>query len=69
MSDLSPDWDKLQAAHEALREHMLIIAELKDALKLAVAALEFAHGGEPLPTMELEAIVKGKALLDKLERA
>jgi hypothetical protein len=41
--------------------------ELRDALKLAVEALEWLHGGEPLPTMELEAIVKGKAILDKLE--
>lgn len=37
---LNPDWDKLEAAHESLREHMQIISELKAenaALKAKIA--------------------------------
>jgi hypothetical protein len=60
------DWDAEKIPRMTmLRQN----SELRDALKLCVDALEFAHGGEPLPTMELESITKGKAILDKLERA
>jgi hypothetical protein len=67
MSELNPDWDKLQSAHETIREHMKIVAKLRGALEQCIEALQWGVGGEPLPSLELEAIENAKRVIAEVE--
>ena len=53
--------------HDANARLIAAAPDMYDALKLCVEALTWNVGVEPLPTMELEAITKGRAALDKIE--
>jgi hypothetical protein len=60
---MNPDWDKLQAAHETIREHMIMIAKLRGALDQCVEAMQWDVDGEPLPSLEIEAIENAKRVI------
>jgi hypothetical protein len=54
MSGFNPDWDKLEACQESLRDHMRIIADLRGALE--DACLNIAQYGDQPPAKWLDAL-------------
>jgi hypothetical protein len=60
---MNTEWDKLQAAHETIREHIIMIAKLRGALEQCVEAMQWDVGGEPLPSLEVKAIENAKRVL------